>query len=103
VIDKTNLGKKNDIFVIICKILYWDFHLQMGQLRDTKLLQKIALVIKDLREAEGFTQEDVYNDTNIHIGRIETAKANLSVSTLSSLCKYFKIRLSEFHRRVEER
>ncbi len=74
----------------------------MGQLKDAKLLQKIALVIKELRDARSLTQEEVYNDTNIHVGRIETAKANLSVSTLSALCKYFKIRMSEFHRRVEE-
>lgn len=74
----------------------------MGQLRDTKLLQKIALVIKELREARNLTQEEVYNDTNIHVGRIETAKANLSVSTLSALCKYFKIRMSDFHKRVED-
>ena len=74
----------------------------MGQIRDTKLLQKIALVIKELRDARSLTQEEVYNDTNIHVGRIETAKANLSVSTLAALCKYFKIRVSEFHKRVEE-
>jgi len=73
----------------------------MPQIRDTKLLQKIAIVIKQLREKDGLTQEDVYNDTNIHIGRIETAKANLSVSTLSALCKYFKISLSDFHKKVE--
>ena len=74
----------------------------MGQLRDTKLLQNIALVIKELRETKNLTQEDVYNDTNIHIGRIETAKANLSVSTLSTLCRYFKISLSDFHKKVED-
>jgi len=74
----------------------------MRQVRDIRLLQKIALVIKSLREATELTQEDVYNDTNIHVGRIETAKANVSVSTLSTLCKYFKISLSEFHKKVEE-
>ena len=74
----------------------------MGQLRDIKLLQKIALVIKELRDAKNLTQEQVYNDTNIHVSRIETAKGNLSVSTLAALCKYFKIRMSEFHKRVEE-
>lgn len=73
----------------------------MGQIRDTKLLQRIALVAKQLREEKGLTQEDVYNDTNIHIGRIETAKANLSVSTLSALCKYYKVKVSEFHKMVE--
>ena len=44
----------------------------------------------------GLIRKDVYNDTSIHIGRIETSKANLSVDTLSSLCKYFKINLSDF-------
>lgn len=73
----------------------------MEQLRDTQLLQRIALVIKQLRESKGVSQEDVYNETNIHIGRIETAKANVSVSTLSALCKYFKLPLSEFHKKVE--
>lgn len=74
----------------------------MQQIRDNKLLQKIALVIKGLREEKGVTQEQVYNETNIHIGRIETANANLSVSTLSALCNYFRISLSEFHKQVEE-
>jgi transcriptional regulator with XRE-family HTH domain len=73
----------------------------MKQIRDTKLLQKIALAIKELRDINNLTQEDVYNDTNIHVGRIETSKANLSVSTLSSLCKYFKIGLSDFFEMVE--
>ena len=73
----------------------------MPQIRDKKLLQKIAIVIKELRNNMALSQEEVYNETNIHIGRIETAKANLSVSTLSALCKFFKITLSEFHKRVE--
>jgi Helix-turn-helix. len=75
----------------------------MAQIRDDKLLRKIALVIKELREEKGVSQEEVYNDINIHIGRIETAKANLSVSTLAALCKYLNISLSEFHRKVESR
>lgn len=73
----------------------------MAQLRDKILLRKIAIIIKELRENEGLTQEAVYNDINIHIGRIETAKANLSVSTLSAICKYFKISLSDFLKKVE--
>jgi transcriptional regulator with XRE-family HTH domain len=74
----------------------------MAQYRDKKLLQKIALVIKELRNEAGLNQAEVYNDSNIHVGRIETARANLSVSTLSALCKYFKISLSDFHKKVEE-
>jgi len=73
----------------------------MGQIRDTKLLHRIALVIKELREEKDLSQEEVYNETNIHVGRIETSKANLSISTLSALCKFFKIKLSDFIKRVE--
>jgi transcriptional regulator with XRE-family HTH domain len=73
----------------------------MGQIRNIVLLKKIAIVLKQLRETNQLTQEDVYNDTNIHIGRIEAYQVNLSVSTLSSLCNYFDIALSEFHKKVE--
>ncbi|PVD53819.1 XRE family transcriptional regulator [Terrimonas sp.] len=66
------------------------------------LLQKIAIVIKELREKKGLTQEAVYNDINIHIGRIETAKANLSVSTLSKICEYFNVSLSDFFKKIEK-
>lgn len=74
----------------------------MVQYRDKKLLQKIAIVIKELRNEAELNQAEVYNDTNIHVGRIETARANLTVSTLSALCKYFKISLSDFHKKVEQ-
>jgi transcriptional regulator with XRE-family HTH domain len=73
----------------------------MGQIRDKLLLKKIALTIKSLREERNETQDDVYVATNIHIGRIETARANISVSTLASLCTYFKISLVEFFKRVD--
>lgn len=86
---------------LIKNLFLLHFTVRMKQIRDTKLLQKVAIVIKQLREEKNMTQEDVYNDTNIHIGRIETAHANLSVSTLSALCKYFKVKISEFHLKVE--
>jgi transcriptional regulator with XRE-family HTH domain len=68
----------------------------MGQLRDEILIQKIIDKIKKLRAQHGVTLEQFYNDTNINISRIESSKANISVSTLSAICKYFKISLSEF-------
>lgn len=72
------------------------------QIKNNKLLMGIAAVLKELREANGVSQEDVYNDTNIHVGRIETAKANPTVSTIAALCEYFDISLSDFYRRIEE-
>lgn len=64
--------------------------------KNQALLNKIAKRVIALREAKGLTQEDVYNDTGINIGRIEKAKRNMSVSTLDALCKYFKLSLKEF-------
>ena len=44
--------------------------------KDEILISKVALELKKLREMNNLTQEDVYNDTNIHIGRIESGKSN---------------------------
>ena len=74
----------------------------MAQIRDKKLLQHIALVIKELRDDMGVSQESVYNETNIHIGRIETANSNLTISTLSELLKFFNVSMSDFFVRVEK-
>jgi len=75
----------------------------MAQVRDDKLILNIALVLKELREDLGVSQEDVYLETNIHIGRIEACKSNPSVSTLSALVKFFRIKMSDFYLRVEKR
>ncbi len=68
----------------------------MGYLRNQELLERIGLLIKQIRIEQRITQEDFYNDTNIHIGRIETGKANMTISTLEAVCKYFKTDLKTF-------
>lgn len=75
----------------------------MAQLRDEKLLLSIALVLRELRVEHGFSQEDVYIETNVHIGRIEGCRVNISVSTLAVLLKFLRVGMSEFFERVEER
>lgn len=70
----------------------------MGQLRNEILLKEIAERIKALREDANVTQEVFYNDTGIHLGRIETATTNITVSTLAAICKYFSITLDQFFR-----
>ena len=64
--------------------------------RDTTLLEAIAGKLKELRVAKGVSQETVYEDTGIHICNIETARYNITVSTLSKLCNYYGITLKEF-------
>ena len=69
----------------------------MSKQRINKILvSSIALYIKQLREDRGISQEMFYIDTDIHIGRIESGKSNITVSTLSSICDYFEITLVDF-------
>ncbi len=75
----------------------------MQHVRDINLLSKIAFVLKELREEKGVSQIVVFNETNVNIGRIETAKINPRVSSLAVLCSYFGISLSDFFSRVDAR
>ena len=73
--------------------------ISVGQSRNTKLLRKIALRIKELRQNCDVTQEIFYNDTGINVGRIERACNDLSVSTLERICKYFNIEMKDFFKK----
>ena len=64
--------------------------------RNTVLLQAIASKLRELRKAQGLSQVDAYIDTDIHIGRVESGKTNISISTLSDLCDYYEISLRDF-------
>ena len=69
--------------------------------RDITLLKAIAGRLRELRAEKGVSQETVYEDTGIHIGKIETEKYNITVSTL--LCRYYGISLGAFFDQVEDR
>lgn len=68
----------------------------MGQLKNSILIRKMADRIKVLRAKKGVTQEEFYNDTGIHLGRIESGDSNITVSTLDAICKYFDVTLEQF-------
>lgn len=70
------------------------------QWRNDELISKIARRLKDLRAEKGLSQETVYFHTGIHIGKIETEKYNITVSTLSKLCDYYGVTLEEFFRGI---
>ncbi|MCP9749491.1 helix-turn-helix domain-containing protein [Ferruginibacter sp. HRS2-29] len=74
----------------------------MAEIKNEELLRKIAVVMKQLREKKGVYQMDVIDDTGIHVGRIETAAVNISISSLAALTDYFEIKLSEFFKMVEK-
>ncbi len=89
----------NDLLVITNPILFFEFD-NMGQIRDEILLKKIVGRIKVLREEKGLTLEEFYNDTNIHIARIESAHTNITVSTLNAICKYLGISIQDFFKNL---
>lgn len=68
----------------------------MKQERDNAILEYIARKCKELRAERDVSQEIVYEDTGLHIGKIETAKKNVTISTLTKLCRYYGITIEEF-------
>jgi len=73
----------------------------MEKISDEVLIKKIAAAFQKIRLEKGLSQEAVINDTNIHMGRIEQGRFNLKIGTISALCHYFEIRLSDFFKMVE--
>lgn len=80
----------------------------MKQYKNERLLKAISLASKEYRALKGVNHLEVNNDIKenkkvaFHIGRIEAAKNNISISTLHLLCEYYEITLSEFMSRVEQ-
>ena len=73
----------------------------MGKQRKNNILvSKIASRIKQLREEKGISQDSFFIDTDIHIARIESGRSNITVSTLSAICDYFGISLSDFFKDI---
>jgi transcriptional regulator with XRE-family HTH domain len=68
----------------------------VSKTKDKKFLVSIAFRVKYLRSLKRVTQEDFLNDTGIHIGRIETAKRDFSMTTLRKICDYFNVTPEEF-------
>ena len=69
--------------------------------RDIPLLELLACRFKELRVAKNVSQEKVYEDTGVHIGKVETARYNLTISTISRLCRYYGVSLEELFADIE--
>ena len=59
-------------------------------------LGQLANRIKSLRDNRNLTQEDAYNDTGIHFGRIETGRWDPKFSTIRRISDYFGLTITEF-------
>jgi len=54
--------------------------------------------LQQLRRERGNTQQEVYDATGIHIARLEARRANMTISTLASLCRFYGITMADFFR-----
>ncbi|MFM2038635.1 MAG: hypothetical protein RL432_1574 [Bacteroidota bacterium] len=73
-----------------------------SQVKDEALLSAMVQGLKSLRTERQLTQEDVYNDTGIHISRIETGRVNVSLSTLKAILDYYQTSLSQFFQNIQQ-
>ncbi len=73
----------------------------MVQRRDDKLIHQVVDKLREIRKARNLSQAAVYEDTGIHIAKIESKGTNLTVTALSILCKYYEIPLEEFFKGID--
>lgn len=61
----------------------------------------VAMRLRELREQKGVSQESVYIDTDLNVGRIEAAMNNLTIDTLAILCDYYGVTFEEFFKGIK--
>lgn len=66
------------------------------QLRDPHFIKAIGVKLRRVRQIKGLTLEAVYEETKIHVARIEQGNLNITISTLSFLLNYYNITPMEF-------
>lgn len=70
------------------------------QRRNDILVEQVVERLKSIRRAQGLTQESVRFDTGLNIGRIESGRHSILLTTLADLCDYYHISLEDFFREV---
>ncbi|AII54447.1 MULTISPECIES: helix-turn-helix transcriptional regulator [unclassified Hymenobacter] len=59
------------------------------------ITSEIVRRLQQLRRSRQYTQQEVYDATGVHIGRLEAQHANMTIRTLVILCRYYGISLAE--------
>jgi transcriptional regulator with XRE-family HTH domain len=62
---------------------------------DKEILEVFAENVKRLRKAKGVTQQEAYDETNIHFGRIEQGNRDVSLTTLVKVAEYLECGVEE--------
>ena len=64
------------------------------------LMNEVAKKLKALRNEKKLKQAEVYRQTKIHIGRIESGNSNITMSSLSELYKFYQISFEDFFKGI---
>ena len=73
------------------------------QRRNDILVEQVVERLKSIRRAQGLTQESVRFDTDLNIGRIESGRHSISLTTLADLSDYYDISLEDFFKEIVTR
>ncbi len=73
------------------------------QRRNDYLVEQVIERLRIIRRQRGLTQESVRFDTDLNIGRIESGKHSVSLTTLADLCDYYDVSLCEFFKSISTR
>jgi len=79
-----------------------DYLLTMAQVRNQELLNSVGATIRLIRERKGLTLEALANASELEISqvhRVETGKANSSISTLDAIAKGLDIPLADLFKK----
>lgn len=68
--------------------------------RDENFLKAVGRRLRQIREERGLSQQFVYTDTDINVGRIERGERNFSIITLGLLCNYYRISPEDFFKGI---
>lgn len=65
------------------------------QVRNDLLLKAIGQRLRQIRQERELSQEKVLFDADIYLTRIEAGQLNVTVSTLSELCRGYRIKMKD--------
>ena len=74
----------------------------MGRSLVPPVLANMAARLKAARERKQLTLQEVYDLTGIHVGRLESNRANMTVLTLLTLCRTYEVQPAEIITNLEE-
>jgi len=67
---------------------------------DEEFTKSMARELAKERVSLGFTQQEIYDETGLHIGRIESMQRSIRVTTFYHICTYLGVSCSSMMERI---